>query len=322
MDLMQDDYYGWNNSFPQGYQATSNNQPPYSYHDQSLFPTHDTLPAIKIKRFRFRLLRLGIQFCFVLLPFFGAWLLPEHFASVYNSYQQGTCTISYKDVNVVEHKDKHGTITSTSYYPRLFYTINNQNGVIASSSGYDGPSAREYSFSSDAQTVIDRYQIGQTTQCFYNPTTPTKAFIIFYGYTDNDRGGNTFWSFLVFAGFSLIAYLLFDWAIWRSFALSKRGVTTPGKSVRHEERRTKSRRYTVSIISFQALEEPARWREITIETVLPLGSQTPVCYDPFFPRYRRHLYTPDGCSMTAGVLTITVLGIIGLIILLIVWGIP
>src|SRR5690242_9477821 len=72
--------------------STHNNNsyepPAYAYADLSLYPMPENMPALRIRRLRFSLLRTLVQACFVALPFFGSWLLPAHYAAVYNSYQQ------------------------------------------------------------------------------------------------------------------------------------------------------------------------------------------------------------------------------------------
>lgn len=271
---------------------------------------------------QFRLLRTLIQACFVALPFFGSWLLPAHYAAVYNTYQEGKCVITDKHVEVVNHKDKHGHITSTSYYPRLSYTVETLDGQKISSSGYDGPSQHDYGYYSNAESVLNHYQVGQIVPCSYNPAAPSKAFLVFSGYTDMDSAGTGFVSFLVFAGFGVLLYLLLDWTVWRLFALWRRGVVAQGMIVRHEERRRNKRRVTVSIIDFQALEESDRRRQIVVDGVRPIGSKTPVCYDPMLPRYRRDGYLPTVEAAFPGAIGMAAVGFIGFVVLLIAWFVP
>jgi hypothetical protein len=299
------------------------NQPSYSYRDQSLYPTPETLPTIMARCRRFRTLRTLIQIGFVLLPFMGAWILTSHYAATYNSYQQGSCTISSKGVKEVDSTDKHGNITSRTYYPQFSYEVYAANGAQATAVGYDGPTAQGYSSSGEAQSVVDQYQIGQNVPCRYNPVTPEKAFIVFYGFTPSDSAGVSFWGFSSFGAFALLLYLLLDWTVWRLFALHKRGVVTQGRVSEVKERRGRyGKIYYTSIICFQALEESARMRTIKVADDLGVGTILPVCYDPLFPRYRRNAEWPDPSSPSAAVSTIAVVSIIGLVILLGVWLIP
>ena len=155
-------------------QANQANQPPYRYRDPSLSPTPETFAAISARRLRFRWVRFLIQLGFILLPFVGAWIVTSHFAATYNTYQQGLCTVTGKDVNEVDATDKYGHITSRTYFPRLYYDVQGSNGVQASGSGYDGPTAQGYPSADNAQSIIDQYQVGQGVACWYNPAAPGK----------------------------------------------------------------------------------------------------------------------------------------------------
>jgi hypothetical protein len=296
--------------------------PSYTYRDLSLAGIANGNYLAIQRRQQFLQLRWQVKLLFVALTIACASLLPLRYTQVYHTYQQGTCTITDKQVQEHDTKDKHGHITSRSYTPLLAYDVHIANGEQVSASGFDGPTGVSYSSPTSAQDVVDRYQIGQTTPCWYNPLTPDKAFIIFYGYDFSDALGTFFWCLLAFAGFAGLVYWIFDWAIWRLYALEKRGVVTQGIVLRHEQRRSRNRRYTVSILGFRAAEEAGQERYITVNDVLPLRTAVPVCYDPFFPRYRRYDAWPEYRSYTIGISGLVLLFLTAFIVMSIFWVIP
>ena len=312
------------NSAYQGHQPEHANQPSYNYRDQSFYPTPETLPAITTSRWRFHILRRLIQIGFVLLPFVGSWILANHYAATYNTYQKGSCTVSSKDVKEVDNRDKQRHITSRDYYPRLYYVVHAINEKQASAVGYDGPVARSYSSYGEAKTVVDQYEIGQKVPCWYNPAVLEKAFIVFYGFTPLDWLQVFFWGICGFGAFALGIYLLFDWMVCRLLALRKRGVVTQGRVI--EVKRRRHRSGWDYIINFRALEEPDRTRKVTqvsaIGDLRVVGTLLPVCYDPLFPRYRCDGEWPTLTGPIVWGVTSVVLTFIGIVILYIVWLIP
>jgi hypothetical protein len=309
---------------PQPYPSDNSPLPPYAYRDLSLYYSANGADyTYGGKQRQFRKQRFFIQICFFLFAIGGALILPFHNSAVYNTYQQGTCTITDKQVDKHVSKDKHGYVTDITYYPQLSYTVHPAGSGQASASGFDGPQQTGYSSSSEAREVVDRYQIGETTTCWYNPAEPDKAFLVFYGYNMSDAISTYILCLTCFSAFALTIYLLLDWTVWRLYALGKRGVVTQGTVVRHEERRSKGgSRYTVSIVSFCAFEEPNRAREIKVDQVIQPGSQVPVCYDPLYPRYRRYGQWPDGANYLTGLFVIVLLLVIASFVMLGLWLAP
>jgi hypothetical protein len=307
----------------QPYYAGNPQQPSYAYRDLSLYYSANGADyTYAAKRQQFLRLRFFIKLCLFLSIIGGAMLLPLHDTAVYNTYRQGSCTITGKRVKEHVNKNKKGHVTSRTYYPVLSYTVHPLSGGQASATGYDGPTQQSYSTSSSAREVADRYQIGETTNCWYNPAEPDKAFLVFYGYNMSDAIGTFLLSLLGFSALAISVYLLFSWSVWRLYALWKRGVVTQGTVMRNEERRNRSRRYIVSIIGFRALEEPNMGREITVRQVLAPGSLVPVCYDPLYPRYRRYGEWPSGATCMPGFLGIAGLLLVASLIMLILWFVP
>jgi hypothetical protein len=307
----------------QPYFPGDSQQPPYTYRDLSLYYSASSADYMHDEK---RRQSLRLRFFIKLFLFFaiigGAIILPLRDFTVYNTYKQGTCTITGKRVSVHTNKNKHGRVTSRTYYPVLSYTVHTLNGTQATATGFDGPEQTGYSNSVNAQEVTARYRIGQTTACWYNPTEPDKAFLTFYGYNMSDAMVTFILSLGGFTALAIAAYLLFSWTIWRPYALWKRGVVTQGRVLRNEERRNRSGRYIVSIIGFSAREEPNQGREITVRQILAPGSFAPVCYDPLYPRYRRYGEWPDGIACVPGLLGVAGLLLVACIVMWVLWLVP
>lgn len=295
--------------------------PPYIYRDQSLEGLANGNYLAAQKRQQFLQLRWQVKLLFVVLTIACGSFLPLRYTLVYHTYQQGTCTITDKQVQEHDSTDKHGNVTSRSYNPVLTYTVHPANGEPVYTSGYDGPNSVSYYDPQSAQDVVDNYQMGQTTTCWYNPLMPSKAFIIFYGYNFSDALGTFSLCLLGFAVLAGLIYWIFDRAVWKPYVLARRGVVTQGIVLRHEERRTKNSRYIVSIIGFRAAEEGME-RTLETQNVLPLRTSVPVCYDPFHPSYRRYGEWPLPADYIIGVFGIAGLCLIASIVLLILWLVP
>jgi hypothetical protein len=302
--------------------GVQSDKPLYIYRDESLSALWQGDPVAGQRRQQFLWQRFLVKLSFAVLTIGWAVILPVHYGAVYNAYQQGRCTLTDKQVQEYDSKDKFGHITSRSYAPVFSYEVQTANGRQAFASGFDGPSSVQYTDFADAQAITDRYAIDQTTPCWYNPSNPSHAFIVFYGYQSSDALATFFWNILGFGIFAIIVYLLFDWFVWRLYTLARRGVLTQGKVLRHEERRSRSRRYTVSIIGFHAAEEAAKERYITGNASLLIGNQVQVCYDPFYPHYRRLYDWPamdDYITRGAFVVLLLILALMGMLIL---WLLP
>jgi len=313
----------WSGSGP--HQSTQDNSPFYTYRDQTLFhPANGTNYVDAGKKQQFLLLRFLIKVLFLFFVIGSPMILPLHYLAVYSTYRQGTCTITDKQVIEQDSKDKQGNITSRTYYPSFSYLVHPLSGGQASATGFDGPNQVRYNNSSDAQAVVDRYQIGETTSCSYNPAKPYKAFLVLYGYGTVNARGTFLWGLPRLGGLAITIYLILDCAVWRLYALWKRGVVTKGTVVRNEERprlRDRRRTYTVSIIAFRTLEEPTRERQIAIGN-FPIGTHVPVCYDPFYPRYHRYGKWPSSWSYMPSLVGIAVLLLIAFFIMLDLWLVP
>lgn len=300
--------------------------PPYTYRDQSLEGlANGDYFAVQRQR-QFLLLRWQVKFLFVVVTVACASLLPLHYTLLYHSYQQGTCTITDKQVQESDSTDKSGDV-SRWYTPLVSYNVHTIDGKLISTTGIDGPFKNTGYGGYDpdsAQAIIDRYQVGQVTPCWYNPIKPETAFLAFYGYTFSDALTTFFLCLLCFAILAAFVYWLFDWTVWRLYALEKRGVVTHGTVLRSEKRGTKGSiaERVVSIIGFHTAEEPKREQHITVNGKLVRNRRVYICYDPFYPRYRCYGEWPTGQPYQVGALGIVSLFLVTFIIMLALWLAP
>jgi hypothetical protein len=102
-------------------------------------------------------------------------------------YQSGQCTITARqlqhEVSISTSTNSNGSTTSKTstrtdvYAPYFEYTVRTADGRSYTASGYDGSD----SYTSDRagqQAIVDRYNIGQSYQCWYNPANPTQAILV------------------------------------------------------------------------------------------------------------------------------------------------
>lgn len=303
-----------------GYNAGSN--PLYTYRDQSLSSLSRGDPIAVWKRQQFLRRRSLIKLSFIVLTVGWAALIAAHYVMVYASYQQGTCTITDKQVREYDTTSKSGDITDRRYVATFSYEVHLANGGQAVASDFDGPISRTNGTFTEAETIVDRYAIDQTVPCWYNPSEPSHAFLVFYEYQWLNAFDLFFSNVVGFGSFAVFVYLLFDWCVWRLYALARRGVLTWGGVRRYEQRSSRYGRYTVSIVGYYIAEDLANERFITISNVLPSGCAVPICYDPFCPRYRRSGSWPAANDYVPGVILIGMLLSIVLVVMLILWLIP
>lgn len=131
------------------------------------------------------------------------------------SYQAGQCTITAKHLlhSLSSSTTNTGTgqihTTSDVYAPSFEFTVRTADGRSYASQGYDGLNV----YTSDLagqQAILDRYKVGQTYQCWYDPLHPSQAVLV--------RGFN--WLlFLIGGAFLLVGAVLaiIGWALFRGF---------------------------------------------------------------------------------------------------------
>jgi hypothetical protein len=134
---------------------------------------------------------------------------------VQQSYQAGQCTITAKQLlhNISSSTTNTGSgqihTTSDVYAPFFEFTVRTADGRSYAAQGYDGQNI----YTSDLagqQTILDRYKVGQTYQCWYDPTQPAQAILV--------RSFN--WLLFVIAGAFLIpgiVLMVVGFLLFRSF---------------------------------------------------------------------------------------------------------
>jgi hypothetical protein len=107
------------------------------------------------------------------------------------NYQTGQCTITAKQLISVQTEYTPpdnpsggvGNIPSmpipiTSYKPDFQYSVRTANGRQYQAEGYDFRSSSTYQFT--AQAVLDRYAVGKTYPCWYDPADPSHAILEYF----------------------------------------------------------------------------------------------------------------------------------------------
>jgi Protein of unknown function (DUF3592) len=123
----------------------------------------------------------GVLVGLVLLAIAGFQLLQQQ------GYRSGQCTITAKqlqhEVSTTTSTTGNGntttrtTTTQDVYAPFFEYRVRTADGQSYLASGYDGSDT----YTSDRatqQAIVDRYSVGQSYPCWYNPVHPTQAVLI------------------------------------------------------------------------------------------------------------------------------------------------
>ncbi len=255
---------------------------PYLYPD--IYPTRKRRPYL-----------VGtFSFLFVLLLSLATGLIQFHLYTVYQTYQQGFCTI---ESGTTEY---HSTKSGSYYTPDFQYTVHTGDGQQAEASGYDAPTNAEYDTQDEARQVVDSYNIGQTYSCWYNPADPTHAVLVYYGYSTSTLVGNYIATVVLsFIGYLFLWFLLY-YTFYRQLCLIRRGVQTQGKVVSTLQRSTRSGRKTYSRVVFSPVDDPSRTYRLDIAGAYPVGSPQTVCYDPRNPKNVQSGDRPhSGCAAFA-----------------------
>lgn len=274
---------------------------PYTYPD--MYPVQKRRPY-----------RVGI-FAFLLVPLLAlaTGLIQFHLYDVYQTYQQGFCTIESGTTEY--HSSKSG-----SYYTADFqYTVHTQDGQLAEASGYDAPYNMHYDTEQEAQQRVNNYNVGQLYSCRYNPADPTHAVLVYYGYNNltliSDYIGTVLVSFM---GYIFLWFLLY-YTFYRQLCLMRRGVVTRGRVASTFQRNTRSGRKTYSRVLFSPVDDPSQTYKLEIPGEYTVGMLHPVCYDPLNPKNRQSGERPHGGCATFALIGFIVSALLTALILLGVW---
>ena len=223
----------------------------------------------------------------VLILSLATGLIRIHTFFMYQTYQQGQCTI------LSGTTDYHSSRGGSYYTPDFQYIVTTKDGQQVSTSGYDAPYQQHYNTQDDAQQVVNGYTMGQSYTCWYNPADPTHAVLVFRGYTiGNFILDYTLTTLASLIGYGFLWYLIY--VFYRQVCLIRRGVLTEGKVTRNFERRGKYGTKTYSSIVFSPLDDPSQVSTVDKKGAYPVGSQQPVCYDPVNPNHAQYGGRPRG----------------------------
>ena len=242
-----------------------------------------------------------------------AGLVQFHTLLVYQTYQQGRCSIMSSTL------ERHSAGKHSYYYtPLLTYTVQTPNGQRGVASGYDAP--QQHFSSTQGRQVLNSYPVGKTYACWYNPADPTHAVLLLRGYTISsflDAYLST--AFGSFIGLALILAVFYA-GVYRPTCLMLRGILTQGKVVEHIVKRRKGNTTTYSRILFRPQGNLYQMQDFEASGGYPVGSWQPVCYDPSHPENVRRGGRPIGVG--PAVCTLLCLGALlgGLLYLTSLWN--
>lgn len=230
-------------------------------------------------------------------------LIRLHTYYVYQTYQQGQCTI------LSGTTDYYSTRDSQYYTADLQYIVSTKDGQQVTTDGYDGPYTSQFDTQDEAQQIVDSYQVGQSYPCWYNPAAPYHAVLIFRGYNTNDFFIDYIeTSLLYLLGYSFL-WLLLYYVFYRQLCLIRRGVLTQGTVVENVVRRTRRGKTTTSRIAFSPRDDPSRSYKIMKAGAFNIGHPMTVCYDPLNPKNAKQGDRP-GWKGTITALAIACVGIL------------
>lgn len=258
--------------------------------------------------------RVGI-YTFLLVPLLAlaTGLIQFHLYDVYQTYRQGTCTIESGTTEYHSRKNSH-------YYTADFqYTVHTRDGQQAEASGYDAPYSIQYDTAQDAQNVVDSYNVGQSYSCWYNPTDPAHAVLVYYGYNNLTLFGNYMGTaFLSFIGYLFLWFLLY-YTFYRQLCLILRGVQTQGRVASTFQRSTRSGKKTYSRVLFSLVDDPSQTYKLEVPGAYTIGMLHTLCYDPLNPKNVQSGDRPRGGCATLALIGFIVGVLLMALILLGVW---
>jgi hypothetical protein len=246
-----------------------------------------------VKKRAFFLRRALLVICVVVLL---ALLAPVRRILYYNSFVQAPCVITAKSLLIIrESKSNESGNVYGSYRPQLSYTLTLPGGQQVSAKGFEGPDILVYSTKGAVQRILDRYHVGEKTNCWYDPANPQRALLVFQGFTFGQILSSFAFFFLAFLIFvPALAYCL-EWQLWRYIVLRTRGVLTRGIVVNRVEQRRRDFTINVYTVLYRTGENQqegvARHIQLMAPPIerhsLPDLYNIFVCYDPRQSMYDR-----------------------------------
>lgn len=194
---------------------------------------------------------------------------------IYTSYQPETCRITHESMSSTSSKN------TTTYHPELtFIVLGNGGNQLASGNGEMG--LADSTNQDDIQQELSQYQIGSTYPCWYSPIASPTAALVQPDEVASGVGETIVWLLGTFVLLWLLEAIVIHCFVFPQ-GLYKRTVQVMGTVVRHEQRKTKSSSYTMSIIEYQTKTEPPLRCRTEQRGTQPLGSSHYLCYDWLYP---------------------------------------
>jgi hypothetical protein len=110
------------------------------------------------------------------LVYFGALAYEDWRA--YSDYRETRCTVFGSEINAFEHRSRSSDRARDQSYQPVFAVRYRVDGVETFSSGYATPSAFNFNSRAGAGSVFERFAIGTTHPCWYDPQDPQTVVLV------------------------------------------------------------------------------------------------------------------------------------------------
>ena len=97
---------------------------------------------------------------------------------VYNDYRETRCTVFGSEIVSFEHRSRSGDRERSESFRPVFALRYMVDGVETFSTGYTTPSAINFNSRAGAGSVFDRFAIGTTHPCWYDPQDPKTVVLV------------------------------------------------------------------------------------------------------------------------------------------------
>jgi hypothetical protein len=97
---------------------------------------------------------------------------------IYNDYRETRCTVFGSEIVSFEHRSRSGDRERSESFKPVFAVRYMVDGVETFSTGYTTPSAMNFNSRAGAGSVFERFAIGATHPCWYNPQDPKTVVLV------------------------------------------------------------------------------------------------------------------------------------------------
>jgi Protein of unknown function (DUF3592) len=96
----------------------------------------------------------------------------------YSDYRETRCTVIGSEIDSFEHRSRSGDSERNESFKPVFALRYDADGVETFSTGYTTPSAFNFNTRAAAGSVFDRFKVGSTHPCWYDPQDPRTVMLV------------------------------------------------------------------------------------------------------------------------------------------------